>query len=454
MSDSRLTAFRGEGMAGSAPTPTTTFSREQRRQPMRVLGRTLALLLVLLVTSFCAGDDRPSALEISAAGHQLSVLKWELANLPKKWLHRATQIPWSRGDAAVGTQTWHEVEEFLAAAVRVRWIDRRLVYLSPSTEIAPPEPSGQDVRELAAERDALVARMETLRPMVEETLETAVAGALRSRGFWSRVGVFPPVDAVLTNPPTVLVTSPRDRIARGDELLLNNGLSAQRREAIEDQVETLTDLSALVVDTGGIAFYPSIVVPHAGLDYVLEITAHEWVHQWLWFRPLGRRYFSGGDLQTLNETVATIAGRELGELARQNLPPPAPAAETQASASAAGSTTATSDPSRFDFQGEMRTTRIRVNQLLAAGDVTAAEQYMEQRRRLFVENGYAIRRLNQAYFAFHGSYATTGAAGVNIIGEQVEELRRRSPSLAQFLRTAAQFDSLQDLDDYLDEPPP
>jgi hypothetical protein len=64
---------------------------------------------------------------------------------------------------------------------------------------------------------------------------------------------------------------------------------------------------------------------------------------------------------------------------------------------------------------------------------------MEERRRAFVANGYPIRRLNQAYFAFHGTYATTGAAGVNIIGQQVEELRRRSSSLGEFLRTAAEI---------------
>jgi hypothetical protein len=104
---------------------------------------------------------------------------------------------------------------------------------------------------------------------------------------------------------------------------------------------------------------------------------------------------------------------------------------------------------QFDFQAEMRATRIRVDDMLAAGKVDEAEAYMEERRQVFVMNGYPIRRLNQAYFAFHGSYATTGAAGVNIIGEQVQELRRRSTSLAQFLRIAARFTSPQDLTDFL-----
>ena len=76
---------------------------------------------------------------------------------------------------------------------------------------------------------------------------------------------------------------------------------------------------------------------------------------------------------------------------------------------------------------------------------------MEARRLAFVAEGYAIRKLNQAYFAFHGAYATTGAAGVSVIGEQALELRRRSSSLAEFLRAAAEFTSAEDLADYLDD---
>ena len=79
---------------------------------------------------------------------------------------------------------------------------------------------------------------------------------------------------------------------------------------------------------------------------------------------------------------------------------------------------------------------------------------MEERRRIFVDNGYLIRRLNQAYFAFHGTYATTGAAGVSIVGRQVEELRRRSPTLGRFIRTAAEIGNPADLSDLLDSAAP
>ena len=119
-----------------------------------------------------------------------------------------------------------------------------------------------------------------------------------------------------------------------------------------------------------------------------------------------------------------------------------------------GGHTAPDNPVRFDFQAEMRATRIRVDELLAAGDVDGAEEYMEARRRIFVAEGYPIRKLNQAYFAFHGAYATTGAAGVSVIGEQVLELRRGSTSLAEFLRAAAQFTSAAELADYVERVKP
>ena len=65
---------------------------------------------------------------------------------------------------------------------------------------------------------------------------------------------------------------------------------------------------------------------------------------------------------------------------------------------------------------------------------------MEERRRLFVANGYNIRKINQAYFAFHGSYATRPGS-VSPVGEQMRELRRRSGSLREFMDTVAQFES-------------
>ena len=55
---------------------------------------------------------------------------------------------------------------------------------------------------------------------------------------------------------------------------------------------------------------------------------------------------------------------------------------------------------------------------------------MENRRQFFVKNGYNIRKLNQAYFAFHGTYADT-ASSISPIGEQVIELRSLTDNLSE-----------------------
>ncbi len=65
---------------------------------------------------------------------------------------------------------------------------------------------------------------------------------------------------------------------------------------------------------------------------------------------------------------------------------------------------------------------------LPQGKIDEAETYMEQRRQLFWQNGYLIRKLNQAYFAFHGAYADVpgGAAGEDPVGPAVRALREKA----------------------------
>jgi hypothetical protein len=108
------------------------------------------------------------------------------------------------------------------------------------------------------------------------------------------------------------------------------------------------------------------------------------------------------------------------------------------------------EPPPFDFGTEMRETRLRVDELLAAGQVEAAERYMEERRRLFVQHGYPLRVLNQAYFAFHGSYGTS-AASTSPIGPKLEELRTLTPDLQTFLVAVRDITSVEELEAVLDQ---
>ena len=70
---------------------------------------------------------------------------------------------------------------------------------------------------------------------------------------------------------------------------------------------------------------------------------------------------------------------------------------------------------------------------------------MESKREFLAANGYYIRRLNQAYFAFHGSYADS-AGSIDPIGPKLDELRKQSGSLREFVTVARGLGSEGDLD--------
>ncbi len=81
---------------------------------------------------------------------------------------------------------------------------------------------------------------------------------------------------------------------------------------------------------------------------------------------------------------------------------------------------------------------------LSQGDIEGAERYMEERRQVFLAHGYQIRKLNQAYFAFHGIYGQ-GPASVSPIHGELKQLRARNPSLKDFLRSVSGMRSYADL---------
>ena len=152
-------------------------------------------------------------------------------------------------------------------------------------------------------------------------------------------------------------------------------------------------------------------------------------------------------MRSINETVASTLDKEIANLviARyypEFLPEPEPEFNVKPAEPAPN------EPPDFDFRAEMAETRVESEKLLADGDIEGAEQYMEERRQIFVENGYAIRKLNQAYFAFYGAYQAEpgGASGANPIGPLVREVRSKSPTLRAFMDKMAFVGSFADLE--------
>ena len=206
-----------------------------------------------------------------------------------------------------------------------------------------------------------------------------------------------------------------------------------------------------MVPTGGVGAYPTVIVENTSLDFAIRVVTHEWIHNYLFFHPLGQHYADSQELISMNETVASMAGDELSlELARRYYADiyERRIAEMDRERSAA------LEPiheDEFSFNAHMRKTRIHVEELLELGLVEEAEAYMEQRRQKLVEMGYYLRKLNQAYFAFYGSYAAGKgwAAETNPIGDQMRDLRETSSSLAEFLDTVSPMSTYEELLDMI-----
>ncbi|MCB0032021.1 MAG: hypothetical protein KDE28_29125, partial [Anaerolineales bacterium] len=219
------------------------------------------------------------------------------------------------------------------------------------------------------------------------------------------------------------------------------------QERIEDDVYADVDMSALIVPIGGLGIFPSMVLERADLGWLANTFAHEWAHHWLSFQPLGLRYGSAPEMRTINETVASILGDTVGALVIERFypelvpPPPAPAPPPANDNEAPALT-----PPPFNFREEMRVTRLEVDRLLAEGQIDEAEAYMEARRQVFWDNGYRIRKLNQAYFAFYGSYAdAAGARGEDPIGPTILSIWQKSDSLDEFMRSMGAVTSFADV---------
>ena len=334
------------------------------------------------------------------------------------------------------------VLDYLNLVDQINQAERLLNEIYANPEISDPEKAASAVRSVL---DTLTARRSRLAPLAESVLQDQIGQSVADLGLTLGGQPIPPVLYHSTPLPTALIVSPRDEIRQDANISLQSELSADERTALEDQIDSALDVSSLIVNIGGIGVYPTMVMQTSNLNFLAEVVAHEWVHNFLTLRPLGINYLTSPELRTMNETAASIAGNEIGALVIEQfypeLVPPPPATPSTSTPEEP------SEPPAFDFNEEMRITRVTVDEMLAEGKIEEAEAYMEARRVFFWENGYLIRKINQAYFAFYGAYADQpgGEAGEDPVGAAVRELRAQSPSLADFLKSIAWMTSFEQL---------
>lgn len=404
----------------------------------------IVIMVALLGGSVIAIETPQAQTRIFTRPVEFNFLNWTLSAVFSKLGQ------WSLGSTnyLVEPERTELVKTYLEDLGETQRLQRQLEELYGTPDKDDLEEAIQNVH---AELEAIQAKVSRSRPVVETILQEDVGMLLQEMDFDIAGAPFPPVLMQFTPLPSALIVSPRDEIRQEANITLKVGLSIEEQIQLEDRVESAMGVSALVVPIGGMGTYPTMIQQSTTLSWVTEVIAHEWTHNYLSLHPLGFNYSTTPELRTINETVASLIGvdfsrRVLGAKYPEYLPPDQldVPAETQPEPPA---------EDVFDFRAEMRETRLKVDELLAQGEIEVAEEYMEARRVFFWEQGYRIRKLNQAYFAFHGAYADEpgGAAGDDPVGGAVRTLWQEINSPRDFLRRVAGISSYEALQAMLRE---
>jgi len=392
-----------------------------------------SLLLVCMLGGGCAAvPDFDDNLNAIVKPYRFNFVKWEagaFAYETRQWL----------GGVDIESPT-DTVLEYFSLVGQIRALE---------WWIATDETG--DITALEAELSELEEQRAALVGSVERIIADQIREVLNEQGIFNPwdggIGLkiaFPPVNFIMGKLPYLLVVSPRDHIESMREINLRGDLTLEERESIEAEADAL-GVSSLVVALGGAgALYPTLVIDDASLSFTIDATVEEWLHQYLSLKPLGFRYVldllgisRDYEIATMNETLAGIVSAEIGALVLAKFYP--------------DYEVGTPPPSDdgFDFNREMREIRIAVDAYLADGEIELAEEFMEEKRQYLLSMGYYIRKLNQAYFAFHGAYADDPTS-VSPIGVELKRLWEESVSIKDFLNTVADMTSRQELQEMLD----
>lgn len=415
----------------------TQFTRTRRRRVIRLL-----LLLFLLFGLGAATTPPQGALlvEVDAltAAHRFDFVDWEsqalLSELQRRWSPPA--LPASEAEQVALVQAFLQQEEQLLSV-------QSQLAKTYATRTTPGQPASALTEKLGQIR----VGQGQIKPQVELILARQVEAVLRDEGFTLAGAVFPPVAFRFIDPPTGLILSPRDHIQNKYFFGLQPGLSNEERVELETTLDRRGDISSYVTDIGGLGSYPTMVVNYSFLPYLIDTIAHEWTHNYLFTFPtnIAWAYQTDGRLMTLNETTASLVG---GEISRKVITRFYPAWLDQLPPIDRAGQAVPAKPSEFSLA--MRRIRQEVDQLLAEGKIEQAEAFMEAERLKLVDQGYPLRKLNQAYFAFHGSYALSPGS-IDPTGTQLRQLRAASPSLKVFLDRVGWLNSAADYTTWLND---
>lgn len=346
------------------------------------------------------------AIDLVTTDHNFDIVRWEFMAIWKKAQARSLNLP-----------------DYLPTEKQVQLI--KAYYSSPDLATQ----AGLD-----PDSYALV-----LESFIENQFETAIS----KNNLTGNFSIHLPVLYFTTPLPLNLIVSRRDIIQTEFTKVLDP-IPLNELDAFEVNLDKRYGVSTIVEEIGGYSTYPTMVMRTPNFRWQSETIAHEWIHIYLATKPLGLNYTSQ-NLRTFNETVASIAGEEFGRMVFETYyaaPKPAPQP-------------ARNEPNPsipvFDYQRFMFDTRNKVDSLLKEKMVEQAEAYMIDRKDILNQNGYGIRKINQAFFAFHGSYSSNpiSAAGSDPIGDALRRFRAESPNLRVFLEKVSRISTDQEVEEFI-----
>lgn len=408
---------------------------------MKIYEKILSYFIVVVLFLSCTFSDA----QITSLQDRVQIMANQNAFDFFTWISKATVLKLSQ--SAIGTPRYLSKQDQVNLVNENIHIIREIENTSHEIDLVYSDPSVTDPTTasitLRHNLDQLNHRLDAIAPLVEAVLEMQVTDVLYDLQLTTFGQPIPWVLYHVTPLPQNLVISRRDKIGAETNYILTP-ISTSEAANLENLVDKKLGVSSLVVNIGGLAAYPTMIMRTTALDWLTDTIAHEWIHIYLGQRPLGNNYTTP-ELRTMNETTASIAGGEIGKLILQRYYPEFSTNGIKSIDRISQKTQRIFD--EFDFRAEMHTTRVTVDTLLEQGKIQEAEEYMELRRKVFWDHGYPIRKLNQAYFAFHGSYADTpgGAAGEDPVGPAVRALRAKSPSLKSFLERISSMTTFKEL---------
>ena len=101
------------------------------------------------------------------------------------------------------------------------------------------------------------------------------------------------------------------------------------------------------------------------------------------------------------------------------------------------------DKNKFDYIEFMKKLRNNVDQLLSEGKINDAEKLMNESTLILNNNGINIRKINQAWFAFNGTYGDSPSS-ISNFNDELNDLIDSYESLKDAINDIKNISSLDE----------